>query len=100
MMSLEILRELYEVIRDRRKNPVEGSYTCKLFTEGLDKILKKVGEEAVELVIAGKSRDRGQVIYEAADLLYHVMVLLVYEGIELEEVLEELERRRGKRRDH
>jgi len=99
-MSLEILRELYEVIRDRRKNPVDGSYTCKLFTEGLDKILKKVGEEAVELVIAGKSRDRGQVIYEAADLLYHVMVLLVYEGIELEEVLEELERRRGKRRDH
>ena len=99
-MSLEILRELYEVIRDRRKNPVEGSYTCKLFTEGLDKILKKVGEEAVELVIAGKSRDRGQVVYEAADLLYHVMVLLVYEGIELEEVLEELERRRGKRRDH
>jgi phosphoribosyl-ATP pyrophosphohydrolase len=99
-MSLEILRELYEVIRDRRKNPVDGSYTCKLFTEGLDKILKKVGEEAVELVIAGKSRDRGQVIYEAADLLYHVMVLLVYEGIELEEVLEELEQRRGKRRDH
>ena len=99
-MSLEILRELYEVIRDRRKNPVEGSYTCKLFTEGLDKILKKVGEEAVELVIAGKSHDRGQVVYEAADLLYHMMVLLVYEGIELEEVLEELERRRGKRRDH
>ncbi|MCL7394168.1 MAG: phosphoribosyl-ATP diphosphatase [Thaumarchaeota archaeon] len=99
-MSLEILRELYEVIRDRRKNPVDGSYTCKLFTEGLDKILKKVGEEAVELVIAGKSRDRGQVVYEAADLLYHMMVLLVYEGIELEEVLEELERRRGKRRDH
>jgi phosphoribosyl-ATP pyrophosphohydrolase len=99
-MSLEILRELYEVIRDRRKNPVDGSYTCKLFTEGLDKILKKVGEEAVELVIAGKSRNRGQVVYEAADLLYHMMVLLVYEGIELEEVLEELERRRGKRRDH
>ncbi len=99
-MSLEILRELYDVIRDRKSNPVEGSYTCKLFAEGLDEILKKVGEEAVELVIAGKSRDRGQVVYEAADLLYHMMVLLVYEGIGLEEVLEELERRRGKRRDH
>jgi phosphoribosyl-ATP pyrophosphohydrolase/phosphoribosyl-AMP cyclohydrolase len=100
MMSLEILRELYDIIRDRKSNPVEGSYTCKLFAEGLDEILKKVGEEAVELVIAGKSRDRGQVVYEAADLLYHMMVLLVYEGIGLEEVLEELERRRGKRRDH
>jgi phosphoribosyl-ATP pyrophosphohydrolase/phosphoribosyl-AMP cyclohydrolase len=100
MMNLEILRELYDVIRDRKSNPVEGSYTCKLFAEGLDEILKKVGEEAVELVIAGKSRDRGQVVYEAADLLYHMMVLLVYEGIGLEEVLEELERRRGKRRDH
>jgi len=99
-MNLEILRELYDVIRDRKSNPVEGSYTCKLFAEGLDEILKKVGEEAVELVIAGKSRDRGQVVYEAADLLYHMMVLLVYEGIGLEEVLEELERRRGKRRDH
>ena len=99
-MNLEILRELYDVIRDRKSNPVEGSYTCKLFAEGLDEILKKVGEEAVELVIAGKSRDRGQVVYEAADLLYHMMILLVYEGIGLEEVLEELERRRGKRRDH
>lgn len=99
-MRLEVLRELYEVILDRKRNPVEGSYTCRLLKEGLDEILKKVGEEAVELIIAGKARDRGQMIYEAADLLYHMMVLLVHEGIGLEEVLGELERRRGKRRDH
>lgn len=99
-MSLEILRELYQVVSDRRRNPVEGSYTCRLFEGGLDLILKKVGEEAVELLIAGRARDRGQVVYEAADLLYHLIVLLVHEGIGLEEVLGELERRRGGRRDH
>ena len=99
-MSLEILRELYEVILDRRKNPVEGSYTCELFEKGLDEILKKVGEEAVELVLAGKSGGRSEIVYEAADLIYHMMVLLVYEDVRLEEVMRELERRRGKRGDH
>ncbi|MCD6409447.1 MAG: phosphoribosyl-ATP diphosphatase [Candidatus Verstraetearchaeota archaeon] len=95
-MSSEILRELYEVVVDRRRNPVEGSYTCKLFSEGLDKILRKVGEESLELILAGKEMDQGKIIYEAADLLYHMVVLLVYAGVDLEEVFKELERRRGK----
>lgn len=99
-MSLGILKELYEVVLDRRRNPVKGSYTCRLFEEGLDEILKKVGEEAVELVIAGKNGSKSEIVYEAADLLYHLMVLLVYEDVGLEEVLRELERRRGKRGDH
>ena len=99
-MSLEILKELYEVVLDRRRNPVEGSYTCKLFEEGLDKILKKIGEESVEVILAGRKQEREEIIYEAADLLYHLIVLLVYAGIGLEEVMEELERRRGKRSDH
>ncbi len=99
-MSLETLKELYEVVLDRRRNPVEGSYTCKLFKNGLNEILKKIGEEAVELIIAGKTRDHEQIVYEAADLLYHMITLLVYEEIGLEEVLGELERRRGKRHDH
>jgi len=99
-MSLEVLKELYEVVSDRRRNPVEGSYTCRLFEEGLDGILKKVGEEAVELILAGKSGDKEEVVYEAADLIYHVIVLLVYGNVGLEEVMKELERRRGKRGDH
>ena len=99
-MSLEILKELYEVVLDRRRNPVEGSYTCKLFEEGLDKILKKIGEESVEVILAGRKQEREEIIHEAADLLYHLIVLLVYAGIGLEEVMEELERRRGKRSDH
>ena len=91
------MEKLYEVVSDRKRKPVEGSYTCKLFEKGLDEILKKVGEEAVELILAGKSLSRDQVVYETADLLYHVIVLLVYEDIELEEVMGELERRRGER---
>ena len=99
-MSLEILEELYEVVLDRRRNPVKGSYTCKLFEEGLDKILKKIGEESVELILAGRKQEREEIIYEVADLIYHLIVLLVYAGIGLEEVMKELERRRGKRSDH
>ena len=99
-MSAEILEELYEVVVDRRQNPVEGSYTCRLFSEGLDKILRKVGEESLELILAGKEMDRGKIVYEAADLLYHMVVLLVYAGVELEEVFKELERRRGKSSHH
>jgi len=99
-MSAEILEELYEVVVDRRQNPVEGSYTCRLFSEGLDKILRKVGEESLELILAGKEMDRGKIVYEAADLLYHMVVLLVYAGVELEEVFKELERRRGESSHH
>ena len=99
-MNAKILEELYEVVVDRKQNPVEGSYTCRLFSEGLDKILRKVGEESLELILAGKEMDRGKIVYEAADLLYHMVVLLVYAGVELEEVFKELEQRRGKSSHH
>ena len=69
----DVLPELYEVIEDRRQNPVEGSYTHSLFEKGQDKILKKVGEEAAETIIASKNNSQGEVIYEMADLWYHCL---------------------------
>ena len=72
----------------------EGSYTSYLFDEGIDKILKKVGEEAAEVIIAAKSGDRGETVYETADLTYHVMVMLAQMGISLSDVLDEMARRR------
>ena len=76
-MNGQELNELYAVIADRKANPKEGSYTNYLFDKGLDKILKKVGEETTEVVIAAKNTDPQEVIYESADLLYHLLVLLV-----------------------
>jgi len=84
---------LYELIRGRRANPQEGSYTTYLFDKGLDKILKKVGEECTEVIIAGRKEDREETVYEIADLAYHVMVLMVQTGISVEDVTRELERR-------
>ena len=90
-----ILEEVYQVIRDRKENPKEGSYTTYLFNEGINKILKKVGEEAAEVIIAAKDPEDEPLIYEAADLLYHLMVLLVERGLHPNQVFEELQRRRG-----
>ncbi|HQM95498.1 MAG TPA: phosphoribosyl-ATP diphosphatase [Clostridia bacterium] len=90
----EILNELYQVITDRKKNPKEGSYTCYLFDKGLDKILKKVGEEASETIIAAKNDSKEEIVYEVSDLLYHLMVLLVEKDITLEQIAEELKDRR------
>ena len=84
---------LYELIQGRRANPQEGSYTTYLFEKGLDKILKKVGEECTEVIIAGRKEDRDETVYEIADLAYHVMVLMVQMGISVEDVTRELERR-------
>ena len=89
-----ILNELYDVIQDRRLNPVEGSYTNYLFDKGQDKILKKVGEEAVETVIASKTHVRKEILYEMGDLWYHCLVLLAYHGISPEELFAELMSRR------
>ena len=89
-MNDNILCELYQVVLDRRSNPQEGSYTSYLFDKGLDKILKKVGEEATEVIIAGKAEDRKETVYEIADLAYHVMVLMLQLGISLEDVGREL----------
>lgn len=92
----EILNDLYKVIQDRRVNPVEGSYTNYLFDKGHDKILKKVGEEAVETVIASKNMDRHEVIYEMGDLWYHCLVLLAFHNIPPDEIFRELfERHNG-----
>ena len=84
---------LYSLIAGRKTEPKEGSYTTYLFEKGLDKILKKVGEECTEVIIAGKAEDKEETIYEIADLCYHVMVLMVQSGISLEDVTRELSRR-------
>lgn len=81
---------LYELLKDRKKEMPEGSYTSYLFEKGLDKILKKVGEECTEVIIAGKAEDKKETIYEIADLAYHVLVLMVQNGISVEEVQREL----------
>ena len=81
---------LYELLQDRRARLPEGSYTTYLFQKGLDKILKKVGEESTEVIIAGKAQDKAETVYEIADLMYHVMVLMVEMGISVEEVTAEL----------
>ena len=84
---------LYRLIQGRKTDPKEGSYTTYLFEKGLDKILKKVGEECTEVIIGGRKEDREETIYEIADLTYHVMVLMVQMGISLEDVTRELEKR-------
>ena len=84
---------LMELIRDRKTEKKEGSYTTYLFEKGLDKILKKVGEESTEVIIAAKDQDKRETVYEIADLAYHVMVLMVEAGISLEEIRDELARR-------
>lgn len=92
--SSDILSELMAVTLDRKKNPKEGSYTNYLFSKGEDKILKKVGEEAAEVVIAGKNRSKEEIAYETADLMYHLTVMLADNGMTWEDIFDELERRR------
>lgn len=91
---LTILKEDYEVIAERKRNPKEGSYTNYLFDKGIDKILKKVGEEATEIVIAAKNPDAEELKYEISDFLYHVMVLMVERGLTWEDITRELVERR------
>ena len=81
---------LMEMLEGRKLNPKEGSYTSYLFQKGIDKILKKVGEECTEVIIAGKADDKAETIYEIADLTYHVMVLMLEMGISLEDIHKEL----------
>jgi phosphoribosyl-AMP cyclohydrolase / phosphoribosyl-ATP pyrophosphohydrolase len=89
-----ILDELYATIEERKSNPIEGSYTNYLFTKGIDKILKKVGEETAEVIIASKNHSIPEMTLEISDLVYHVMVLMVNEGITLDMIGEELAKRR------
>ena len=81
---------LYGLLEERRAHPKEGSYTNYLFDKGLDKILKKIGEESTEVIIAAKAQDRRETVYELADLAYHAMVLMVESGISLDELKSEL----------
>lgn len=81
---------LMELIRGRKTNPQDGSYTTYLFNKGLDKILKKVGEESTEVIIAAKAEDKKETVYEIADLAYHIMVLMVEMGISLDDIRDEL----------
>ena len=87
------LEGLMELIRGRKTDKKEGSYTSYLFDKGMDKILKKVGEESTEVIIAGKAGDKKETVYEIADLTYHVMVLMIQMGISLEDIKDELARR-------
>ncbi|SHG36904.1 phosphoribosyl-ATP pyrophosphatase /phosphoribosyl-AMP cyclohydrolase [Thermosyntropha lipolytica DSM 11003] len=89
-----ILFELYEIIKSRKENRPEGSYTAYLFNQGIDKILKKVGEETAEVIIAAKNPDKGETVYEIADLIYHLMVLMVEKEVELSDIFAELRKRR------
>lgn len=91
-----MFEELYQEALDRKQHPKEGSYTNYLLDKGLDKILKKVGEEATEVVIAAKNEEQSELILEANDLLYHLSVLLVEKGIPLEALKAEVQTRIGK----
>ncbi len=89
----DTLQQLYQVILERRSNPQEGSYTCYLFDKGLDKILKKVGEECTETVIAAKNSVQADTVGEISDLIYHLLVMMAEQNIPLSAVMEELDRR-------
>lgn len=95
-MNDNVLKDLYQVVQDRKANPQEGSYTCYLFEKGLDKILKKVGEESAETIIAAKNDVPSDTVGEISDLIYHLMVMMVEKDIPLEAVLEELDKRSQK----
>ncbi|MFA6709013.1 MAG: bifunctional phosphoribosyl-AMP cyclohydrolase/phosphoribosyl-ATP diphosphatase HisIE [Fusobacterium sp.] len=90
----DVLKELYLSITDRKNNPREGSYTNYLFREGIDKILKKVGEESAEVIIASKNESKEEMIYEISDLVYHVIVLMINQGVAIEDIKKELVKRR------
>ena len=92
----DTLKNLYAVVEDRKANPQEGSYTCYLFEKGLDKILKKVGEECSETIIAAKNGVQEDTVGEISDLIYHLTVMMVQSGIPLEAVMEELDKRSAK----
>lgn len=93
MMNQDALYALYEVIKSRKGTQEEGSYTCYLFEKGLDKILKKCGEENAEMIIAAKNGDNEELENEICDLIYHMMVLMVQNGVSLDSIMENLDKR-------
>lgn len=94
-MKQEILKRLTDTLEERRQASPESSYVARLFSKGEDAILKKVGEEATEVILASKAGDKTHLVYETADLWFHCMVLLAYHGLKAEDVLNELARREG-----
>lgn len=94
-MSNEILRRLTEMLEARKQASPDSSYVAKLFSKGEDAILKKVGEEATEVILAAKGGDKSHLVYETADLWFHCMVLLAKNGLSADDVLNELARREG-----
>ncbi|MGN0678516.1 MAG: phosphoribosyl-ATP diphosphatase [Oscillospiraceae bacterium] len=92
----DAFKEMYDVIVNRRDNPQEGSYTCYLFEKGIDKILKKCGEETMEMAIAAKNKDNDELAEEINDVLYHMAVLMVERGLSVEKV-DEIMRERSKK---
>ncbi len=93
---MQAFKDMYDVVVNRRDNPQEGSYTCYLFEKGLDKILKKCGEECTEMVIAAKNADKDELSNEINDLLYHMVVLMVECGVSVEDVEKIMEERAAK----
>ncbi|EEL51508.1 MULTISPECIES: phosphoribosyl-ATP diphosphatase [Bacillus cereus group] len=91
----DVLKSLYETIRQRKENPILESYTNYLFTKGEDKILKKIGEECTEVVIAAKNDNKEELVKEMVDVIYHCFVLLVEKNVSLDDVLEEVKERQG-----
>jgi len=98
VVGLGILADVYDVIQDRKAQAPEGSYVASLLAKGRDQILKKILEESAEVLTASKDGDRGQLVYEMADLWFHTLVLLAEHGIRPEEIAQELGRRFGKRK--
>lgn len=94
-MSDDIIERLVKVLESRKDTDPETSYVASLYDKGLDSILKKIGEESVETIIAAKTGDKEQIVYETADLWFHCLVLLAQQNIDARRVLEELERRFG-----
>lgn len=96
IQNKDILYKLYNIIKDRKENPKEGSYTNYLFDKGIDKILKKIGEEASEVIIGAKNQNKEEMIYEISDLVYHTIVLMINEKILIEDIGNELVKRHNK----
>jgi phosphoribosyl-ATP pyrophosphohydrolase len=94
-MNMDMLHRISETLLERRRADPETSYTAQLMSKGPDSILKKIGEECAELIMAGKEGNRLHVVWESADVLYHIMVLLAFHGLSIEDVLQEMRRREG-----